>query len=719
MQGICSKKSLVLFLILLFAAGPAAFGKDAPQVIPLDNVNPVTVRTGATAPILRAGDTCTVYAGGPLAYYIPDWIVGGDLYKVYQDPGETCERPYPFTIEAITFYLKYMAVGDIYVSLDVESVDTTDPSCPMPGSLLYLSPLYRVSLIDTLYAIQIPLDTPVVVDGPYFIGLYFDSAGNPESSALITDEGRVPCVTFNDWGEGYVDLYDVVDNVGDPAFPGRMVMFSSGVTGGSGGPEPAPAARFVNPVEGQFLGERIDLWANDAAGSRIIDRAQFQYFNLSEWIDIGYDASDDPQMRNGVDPSGYGNGLSYLWHTAGLAENDYDLRVIISDTLGRADTATITDYIDPTPPFPTIVQPLFGQNVCNGATISVTCPDEDIAYMSFDRKSIPRDFSLPIEVVSQYIGGDVNGDPADSNLVSNGEYGNYCSGPAAAAMALKLWAGRGYPYLTNEAGADMSDTLIMKRLFEAMNIRENLGAYDEEMIGGLKTYIVAHYDLFDLPIDRTPTMAELYSWMGNYEYAVMIGVSGTPGFWMTAAGSIGMTDTFGFATIKMADPITATIATCPIKEEAGKLWIFYGSAWREIGIVLGMVARNWTVSRLSIGGDVNGSDGWSSEWNTQSLSEDSLYFVRAVVNDVAGHKGFASVLVQKDCTVNGIAGDVNHDGQVNAADFVYMTYFMYMNGPPPPGGYGVADINCDSTVDVADLIYLFNYLYNGGPAPCP
>jgi hypothetical protein len=719
MSRIFSKNSLALFLILLFAAGTPIFGKATPRVVRLSDTNPIPVSSGSVAPMLRAGDTCTVYHGGPPAYYIPSWIIGAELYKAYQDPGKTCERPYPFSIDAIYLYLVYQASGSIYVSYDIEQADLTDPNCPMPGSLLVISPLYQVTMDNDFYLIQITLDTPVVVNGPYFIGLYFDSTGNPGAAALVTDTIRVPCVSYNDWGEGYVDLYDVQDSAGNPAFPGRMLMYSSGVTGGSGGQEPAPAARFINPSGGQFLGDRIDLWANDAAGSGIIDRAQFQYYNSGNWLDIGYDDSDDPQFRNGVDSSGSGNGLAYLWNTTGLAENDYQLRVIVSDTLGRADTATVTDHIDATPPFPTIIEPTFGQNVCNGATISIDCSDEDIAYMSFERKSIPKDLTVPIQIISQYLGGDINGNPGDGNPAANGEFGDYCSGPAAAAMAIRLWADRGYRYIANEAGADMSDTLVMKRLFEAMNIQENYGAYDEEMISGMKTYIVAHYDLFNLPIDRSPTLPELYSWMGDYDYAVMIGVSGTPGFWMTAAGSVGMTDAFGHATVKMADPLTATINTYPVKEDAGKLWIFYNSQWREIGIMVGMVARDWTVTRLSVGGDINGADGWGAAWDTQSLSEDSLYFFYALVNDMAGHKGFASVLVQKDCTVNGIAGDINHDGEVNSADVVYMSYFLYLAGPPPPGGYGVSDVNCDDSVDMADVVYLFNYLYNGGPPPCP
>jgi len=718
MRGTYQRYVIIVMSFILCAVGSSAVGKATPHVIKLSGADPIPISPGYSAPMFRLADTCSVDMAGPAAYYIPSWVIGNDLYKAYQDPVQTCERPYPFTIDIVYFLLQYLSSDTIFISVDIESADMTDPSCPKPGSLLTISPLYQVNLENNLYMIQIPLDSPVVVNGPYFVGLYFAEMGNPYDAAVVTDSIPVPCVSYNDWGEGYVDLDTVTNDLGQRVFPGRLIIYSGGITGGTGGPDPEPAARFIHPAEGQFLGTWIDLWANDAAGSESIDRADFHYWDNADWVAIGFNTDDNPPLRNGVDPSGTGNGLAYLWNTTGLTEDDYQLRVVVTDTLGRADTAEATAHIDPTPPFPTIDQPAVGQNICDGVTVRISCPDEDISYVSFDRKSIPRDFTVPISVVGRQLGGDIDGDPADGNSVAEGEYGDYCSGPAAAAMMIKYWYDRGYTFLLRENQVFIHDTLLMDRLFEAMNIQANRGAYDEEVVSGLNAYIVSHYDDFDTPIDRSPTLAELFAWMGDYEYTVMVGISGDPGFWMTAAGSVGMIDASGYAVFKMADPATAAVGAYSVREDAGKLWILYDSIWREIDILVGMIPRTWSVARQNFGIDVIGADGWETTWNPSSLSQDSLYYIYVAVYDVFANKGFASVLVQYDCTVNGVAGDINHDSLVNAADIVFMTNFLYLDGPPPPGGYGVTDVNCDGVIGLADIIYLFNYLYNGGPAPC-
>lgn len=718
MRGTTQRYVLPVVCIVLLASGSSFAGKSTPYVIELPDTEPILINPNYSAPMFRLADTCTVTMGGPMAYYIPGWVIGNDLYKAYQDPAESCDRPYPFTIDVVYLPLQYLSSNTIYISVDIESVDLSDPSCPKPGTLLTISPLYEVTLDFNLYMIQIPLDTPVVVNGPYFVGVYFADMGNPYDAAIITDTIPTPCVSYNDWGEGYVDLDTVTNDTGGFVFPGRLLVYTGGTTGGTGGPDPAPAARFIHPAPGQFAGGWIDLWANDAAGSRSIDRADFQYWNSSAWVTVGFDADDNPPLRNGVDPSGVGNGLAYFWNTAGLAEDDYQLRVVITDTLGRADTAEVTAHIDPTPPTPVINAPAVGQNICDGVIIEASCSDEDISYVSFERKSIPRDFSLPISVVSQILGGDTDGDPADGNPVASGEYGEYCSGPAAAAMMVKYWYDKGYPFLLQENQVFLHDTLLMDRMFDAMNIRDNLGAYDEEVVSGLTAYVASHFDAFRFPIDRSPTLAELFSWMGDYEYSVMIGISGAPGFWMTVAGSLGMTDASGYATFKMADPITAAIGAYSVKQDAGKLWINYDAVWHEIDILVGMVPRTWTVTHQSIGIDPIGGDGWQYTWNPTTLSPDSLYFIYVAAYDVSADKGFSSVLVQYDCSANGIPGDINNDGVVNAADIVYMTNFLYLNGPPPPSGYAVTDVNCDGVIGLADVVYLFNYLYNSGPDPC-
>jgi len=62
-------------------------------------------------------------------------------------------------------------------------------------------------------------------------------------------------------------------------------------------------------------------------------------------------------------------------------------------------------------------------------------------------------------------------------------------------------------------------------------------------------------------------------------------------------------------------------------------------------------------------------------------------------------------------------GDVNGDGQINIGDVIYITNYLYKNGPiPDPLTKG--DVNCDDKIDLGDLVYLINYLYKGGPLPC-
>ncbi len=712
-------KLFIVLFILLLGAGASLADKPTPQVLRLNNTQAVPIIPWEISPMFRAGDTCTVNLAGEPIFYIYPWVVGNELYKAYQDPSVTCDKPYPFTVEYIYLPLIYLDTGLIYISVDVEAVDMSDPSCPKPGSLLTISPNYEISLENNFYIITIPLDTPVVVNGPYFVGVYFGAAGNPEEAAVITDTFPAPCVSYNDWGEGYIDLDTVHSTEGDKIFPGRMILYSGGTTGGSGGPQPAPAARFINPVNNQVLGATVDLWTNDAAGSEIIDRARFQFRSDQDWYDIGFDADDNPPLRNGVTPSGSGNGLAYKWYTSGITEGEYTLRVIIDDTLGRADSAEVQVEIDPTPPIPYFDQLVIGQNVCDGIVVEVSCADEDVSFISFEAKAISKNFSPPIPLYHQQLGGDINDNPDDSNLVANGEYGDYCSGPAAAAMAIKYWFNKGYTYILRESTNILTDAQLMDRLFSAMQIQDNLGAYDEELIAGLRSYIVAHSDQLRVKVNRDPSVGDLYGWMGDEEYVVLVGLSGDPGLWMTAAGSVNLVDPNGQFMVKMANPVTGAVSTYSVKEDMGKLWIEMESSWSEIDLLVGVVAYDWTVIRPTVGVDAVGANGWSFDWDTQSLSQDSLYFLHAVASDLSGNSGDASVLVQIDCTANGTPGDVNHDSNVDPADIVYMTNFLYLNGPPPPGGYAPADINCDSSIDLSDVIYLFNYLFKSGPPPCP
>jgi len=62
-------------------------------------------------------------------------------------------------------------------------------------------------------------------------------------------------------------------------------------------------------------------------------------------------------------------------------------------------------------------------------------------------------------------------------------------------------------------------------------------------------------------------------------------------------------------------------------------------------------------------------------------------------------------------------GDANWTNSVNIGDVVYLTNFIYYNGPGPIPEYIVGDCNGDQAVNVGDIVYLLNYIFYNGPEP--
>lgn len=56
--------------------------------------------------------------------------------------------------------------------------------------------------------------------------------------------------------------------------------------------------------------------------------------------------------------------------------------------------------------------------------------------------------------------------------------------------------------------------------------------------------------------------------------------------------------------------------------------------------------------------------------------------------------------------------DVNGDGQVNIADAVYIFAYLFVGGPPPPGGnIWVMDANGDGCINIADGMAILAFLF--------
>ncbi len=716
-------------LICLLSTQPAA--KDFTAASQNIDIQPSRLYNAATGqikkiqPQLSAADTCFVGDFGEASWLIYPWVIGDELYKAYQDPAATCGNPWPFLVEAVHYVVYVLAPSTFVISVDVESIDNSTPGCPRPGTILSISSAYEVAVDTGLWILEVPLDDPISVNGPYFAGVYIGPGGNPGETAVVTDNTPMLCRSYNDWGEGYVDL-DTVTNINDGTkiFPGRLMIYTAGQPGGgggTGGDEPAPVARFIEPTEGRLVGSSVELWADDAAGSNIISRAVFEYDIGGAWLTIGSDIVDDPPLRNGVTASGDGDGLTVFWTTTGLPEKNYPVRAIISDTLGRADTTGMIIHVDPTPPFGTMTSPANGDNVCTGVMATVTVPDEDVSYVSFEYKPASAQFSLPVSPISQYLAGDTDGDPYDGNPAGDGEYGDYCSGPAAAASILLSWVARDSKYLPviQESTTTLDQAQIADRLFEAMRIAENLGTLDNRCVAGIREYIQLHDGGFDVTVDRNPTAAELNHLLQNNECPVMVGLTGAPGRWLVASGGGGLANDAGVYSFTFIDPEQAISTTMPVKEEAGQLMVQYDIIWYPADILVCIIPDDHEVSRNYAGIDMNASGGWGFFWNTESLSEDSLYFLHAVVTDAQDNETSTAQLVKVDCMITYIPGDMNNDGSVNPADLVYMTNYLYGRGPAPPAGNAVVDVNCDALVDLSDIIYFYKYLFQSGPAPCP
>jgi len=62
-------------------------------------------------------------------------------------------------------------------------------------------------------------------------------------------------------------------------------------------------------------------------------------------------------------------------------------------------------------------------------------------------------------------------------------------------------------------------------------------------------------------------------------------------------------------------------------------------------------------------------------------------------------------------------GDANGDGNVTISDWIYLFYYCFMNGPPPPLNPAIGDMDGYGSTTIRDIDYLRRYLLEGSPAP--
>ncbi|MEA3296560.1 MAG: dockerin type I repeat-containing protein, partial [candidate division Zixibacteria bacterium] len=431
----------------------------------------------------------------------------------------------------------------------------------------------------------------------------------------------------------------------------------------------------------------VNLWTWIKSGSDIIEYVSFEYSKSGSFTEI------DRNFNPGI------SGCYRSWDFSVLEEGEYTLRTTATDTLGRWFCDTVTVYLEPTPPTGYIISPENGEVFCDPLELLMNSDDEDLSCIEIYRHVAHDTYAAGLDVFNA------------STL------GTSHSGPAAAALAVKLWADRGYDNLMMDGYEHLTVTDFAQLLTSRFNTDENMGTYHEDLYGELIDHFHTQGNPLMFNCTRNPGYFDLRTRVEDEQRAVLIGIGSQPGIWLAVDGFKGWVQSDDNYTISVSDPRNGIIVDVPMRDspEGGQLYL--DGYWQTADIMISISPNDWTVARDLIGIDCNSVDGWQLVWTPNGVVDDSAYFFRSKGYDITGFTGISTVLIKYSCSNVYTPGDYNGDKLANIMDLIYLIDFLTVNGPPPVGGAERADANGDNYVNIADIIYYVNYIYRTAGLP--
>ena len=216
----------IICLCLILAAGSALAERQVTVTRLTQEAQPLDI-TKSTA-----GD-CMMGNLNPIYYAITDWIWGAEAYKYMFYADETdCTCSEGFTVESVHMYMQFGVEDipadadgvdfDVYANFE-EAIWDEALGCWIPGPEVCVSRLYTVSIPGPgLYDISLPMsagDCPCAYFGYWYgVSFHFTTAFDSRPD-LITDNISAPCTSWNDYGAGWLDLFDF-------GMPGGTSMFA-------------------------------------------------------------------------------------------------------------------------------------------------------------------------------------------------------------------------------------------------------------------------------------------------------------------------------------------------------------------------------------------------------------------------------------------------------------------------------------------------------------
>ena len=667
---------------------------------------------------LRDGSevTCSIRMAGDSYWAVSSWLVGDEIFKTYQvpevvDPGCT----YPFAVEAVAMELNINAAGTLWVSVDVESLDSVQSTenCPFPGNILGISDELGYEIVDPgLYLIWVPFNEPVTVNGPYFCGFYFATDVTSMNPELIVDNDPYMCVNWNNWGEGYVDLVD------NPyyTFPGNLALYSIGTTGGGSSPSQAELD-LIWPEDSTTQSDQVYIRLAEITDTLDYAHTQFDYYGPSTgWMTIDTDNNHAVSLRNSVATTSYQDGYSAVWDISTLPEGWYKIDTNLHLTGGDQFADTMDIYLDNTPVEPTFSTPVWNGQVCDNVMLQVDVSDENVNYVQFEYRSAPETvvFDFPALMQSRY--GDTDGDTLDGNYYSSGEFGDFYNAPTVVAAMVRKFAERGYTDLIYDGGSILTDRQIVEELADSMKLRANLGAQDDNFIYSIKEYFDRKGSAFVFDMITDLDAQTIDKIIGYRQGCVMLAIGEPYGIWLGVEEFVADTNSDGSHSAALYDTKTGSTVTAEFLFEPYPQ-VYYNGTYRVVDLALGLYPKNDPASKTFLGSDFNPGDGLTFSWDLSGI-DDGSYYVSAFCVDYSSHIGRSMTRARVTCFGDYIAGDTNDDGTLNISDVVWLMNYVFREGPEPMPFLMNGDNNCDATVDVSDATYMINYIFTYGPPPC-
>jgi hypothetical protein len=217
----CSCFILALLLLLLLpTTGHAA---RVATVVPLGDVQVQPISpVGATESLTQ---DCQVGNLNPGSWAIGNFLLPPESYSLVFDPAAQCSAcPLGIRVEAVHILLQATEATTLDLSVNLQSADVSDPDCPLPGPMECMSAQYGVSLPGAgVFDVSLPLDCDCAFkDYLYLLGVTFENVDSASGAVpdLITDDFPVPCTTYNEFGQGPIDV------VSQYNFPGNLLIWA-------------------------------------------------------------------------------------------------------------------------------------------------------------------------------------------------------------------------------------------------------------------------------------------------------------------------------------------------------------------------------------------------------------------------------------------------------------------------------------------------------------